>query len=133
MKRHLFLCLVVAALCASVVVSQARNQNQQVSFGKDVQPILKAYCLPCHAEENANPSDLSLDSYDAIMDGGKHGKAVVPRDPDKSLLIQKMKDGPPFGEKMPLSKKKDQAPRRTVTDEELRVIMEWIRQGAINN
>ena len=44
-----------------------------VSFARDVFPIISKNCMPCHAEDQFNPSELSLDSYELLMKGGKHG------------------------------------------------------------
>jgi len=34
-----------------------------------------------------NPSELYLESYEGLMNGGKHGKAVIPGNADSSLLV----------------------------------------------
>ena len=122
--------LVVVALVA-VSVGATIQSEKKVSFKSEVLPVLQRYCLPCHAEESDNPSDLSLDSYGAIMDGGKHGPAVIAGDPEKSLLIQKLSDSPPFGDRMPLMKKHgaDQTPRK-LTNDELATLKRWILEGA---
>jgi uncharacterized membrane protein len=105
----------------------AKTENGTVSFKKDVQPLLKKYCMPCHSEEQMNPSEFHLDSYDMMMEGGKHGKPVVPGKAEESILIQKLSDDPPFGEAMPLKAK------RPLSEEELKVLVDWINQGAKKN
>jgi hypothetical protein len=108
---------------------------QDVSFKADVAPIFKKYCLPCHDEESFNPSELSLDTYDLLMKGGKHGAAVVPGKPSESILIQKLTDTPPFGDPMPVKsrRKKTSDPPKRLTEEEMNVLKSWIEQGAIKN
>jgi hypothetical protein len=106
-----------------------------VSYKAEVAPLLKKYCLPCHAEENYNPSELALDSYALLMKGGKHRDAVEPGEPDESILIQKLMENPPFGERMPLhsKRKKTTAPPKYLSEDEVRILAEWISQGAQDN
>ena len=106
-----------------------------VSFSDDVFPIIKRHCLPCHAEENYNPSELSLDSYATLMEGGRHGKVVIAGNASESTLIQKLHPDPPFGHQMPLQKrKKGEKPRSAPLEEvEIETIARWISQGARDN
>ena len=115
---------------------QSQNAVQrEVSYKTDIVPILKKYCLPCHDEESFNPSELSLDTYDLLMKGGKHGGSVVPGKPSESILIQKLSATPPFGDTMPLKsrRKKTSDPPQRLTDEEVKVLESWIEQGAKKN
>ncbi len=103
-----------------------------VSFKENVMPVIKKYCLPCHAEDNYNPSELSLDSYDLLMTGGKHGKPVVEGKSGERILIKKLHPDPPFGKPMPL-KRRLQPEQQWVPDDLIKVIADWIDQGAKNN
>jgi hypothetical protein len=106
-----------------------------VSFRQDIFPIVKKNCLPCHAEDNFNPSELTLDSYDKMMSGGKHGAPVVPGNSSESILIGKLSSKPPFGDRMPLDprKKHGGTSARRLTDEEIKIISDWIDRGAKND
>ena len=49
------------------------------------------HCYECHSEKSDDVSGgLLLDSRSAIRKGGDSGPAVVPGDPDKSLLLEAM-------------------------------------------
>jgi hypothetical protein len=75
-----------------------------------------------------------LDSYKLLMEGGKHGSAVVVGKPEESSLIQKLSEKPPFGDPMPLSRRRrSQEPPKKLTEEEIRILTEWVRQGAREN
>jgi Planctomycete cytochrome C len=112
----------------------AANVNHPRSFTGDVFPLIEKHCLPCHAEENYNPSELSLDSYDLLMAGGKHGPAVKPGKPEESILVQKLGASPPFGNRMPPNpRKKGAPPRKRLTEAETRIIVDWIAEGARRN
>jgi len=107
---------------------KSKSSSAQVSFKKDIQPIMKKYCLPCHTEDEMNPSELYLDAYGSMIAGGKHGKPVVPGNADSSLMVMKLSmPKPPFGDPMPM-KRKTPFPADT-----LQVIKTWINQGAKNN
>ncbi|MCH2209396.1 MAG: DUF1549 domain-containing protein, partial [Lentisphaerales bacterium] len=99
------------------------NANAEVSFINDVRPILSYKCFACHGfDEETRDADLRLDTFaGAIADLGGY-QAVVPGDPDKSELIQRIithdEDDimPPKGDRL--------------TDAEVNILKEWIRQGA---
>ena len=58
-------------------------------FEKKVRPMLAARCHTCHsAAANKSSGGLRLDSRQALLKGGDSGPAVVPGDPDRSLLIR---------------------------------------------
>ena len=101
--------------------------SDEISFKGNILPVFKHYCLPCHTEENMNPSELYLDSYDNVKGGGRHGRSVVVGKPDSSYLIQKISKKPPFGEPMPLRAKKP------FPSDALQLLRLWITQGAKNN
>ena len=110
--------------------------SDSVSFRNDVFPIIKQHCLPCHAEDNYNPSELALDSYAALMEGGRHGKAVIPGNVTESKLILKLHADPPFGDRMPLDMRKKKGKKPAVApldEEEIQTIATWITQGARDN
>jgi hypothetical protein len=54
--------------------------DREVSFSKDVKPILDEHCLPCHqsGKEGYLASGLSVESYDDMMRGTKYGPVVMP-------------------------------------------------------
>lgn len=127
--------MVMILLVVGVWSCVAQEKKGPVSFKKDVFPLVSRYCLPCHAEDNFNPSELSLDSYEKMMEGGKHGTPAIPGKSKESLVIQKAGATPPFGERMPLNSKKkiEEGKARWLTDAELKIFTTWIDQGAKNN
>lgn len=115
--------------------SGTQNGSEDVSYANHVAPIIKKYCLPCHAEEAFNPSELALDSYALLKKGGEHGSPVVPGKPQESMLLQKLEDEPPFGDRMPLQSRRDKKAGivKKLTQEEEQTLRLWISQGAKDN
>ncbi|MBI3587398.1 MAG: hypothetical protein HY088_09745, partial [Ignavibacteriales bacterium] len=116
----LFLIMFIVLLLGAAVQEKSKAK---LTYAKDVGPMIKQYCLPCHLAENENPSDLALDNYETLMKGGKHGETVVAGKPDKSNLYLKLLPNPPFGKQMARNKKK-------LTEEEMKIVYDWIAQGA---
>ncbi len=105
-----------------------------VSFARDIQPILGRVCSGCHYPGGENAiglqlGGLDLSSYDGLLDGGVRsaGTLVQATAPCESILFQKVSPGPPFGSRMPL----DGPP--FLSDVELDRIHDWISEGARDN
>ena len=58
-------------------------------FESNIRPVLAQQCFACHT--NTKSGGLRLDAIKDILKGGASGPAVVPGDPDKSLLMQAMR------------------------------------------
>src|SRR6185503_5329273 len=85
--------LFVAAIPLAVnIVAEARQSAAPPSAQSDdffesrVRPVLASNCYDCHTDTRMG--GLRLDSREALLKGGRSGPAVVPGDPEKSLLIQ---------------------------------------------
>ena len=61
-------------------------RSRPTFFETSVRPVLAANCYDCHADERMG--GLRLDSREGLLKGGNPGPAIVPGDPEKSLLIQ---------------------------------------------
>src|SRR5688572_11019864 len=58
-------------------------------FEKKIRPLLVEHCYKCHSAESEKlKGGLRLDSREGVLKGGESGPAIVPGDPDKSLLIK---------------------------------------------
>ena len=59
-------------------------------FEKKVRPVLAEHCYKCHSAEAKKglKGGLALDSREASRKGGDSGPAVVPGEPDESLLVK---------------------------------------------
>jgi mono/diheme cytochrome c family protein len=108
-------------LAASVhpLASQTVNAGTPEFFESKIRPILANNCFGCHT--NSHMGDLRLDSLEAMKKGGKRGPALVPGDPDKSLLIKAVRQTDP-DLKMPYGGKLKPA--------EVAALEAWVMAGA---
>ena len=103
---------------AHLLCAQADPKEVRV-FEEKVRPLFVKNCLGCHNDE-AKMSGLSLASRESAMLGGGRGSAVIPGQPDQSLLIQAVRRA---GElKMP--------PGGPLERHEVTALTEWVRSGA---
>jgi uncharacterized membrane protein len=101
---------------------------REVSFGKEVQPILAKNCSECHApgQQGFNASGLDTTSYETLMKGGKFGALVKPGDAFTSALNMLVEGRADKSIQMPHGREK-------LTDAELATLKNWVNQGAKNN
>jgi mono/diheme cytochrome c family protein len=100
-------------------VAVASERDELALFENHVRPLLTTRCIKCHGAAKQE-SGLRLDSKRLATKGGDRGPAIVPGDPERSLLVQAARRS---GElKMP--------PDDSLKPEEVAGLVEWIRQGA---
>jgi hypothetical protein len=98
---------------------------EKIDFNSQIQPIFSENCYACHGPDEAKiEGGLRLDSEKAALKGGESGKAIVPGDPGKSLIIERITHSDPE-EVMPPSRKKDALKPAQIT-----LIRQWISEGA---
>lgn len=106
----------LAAISAALIC--APLSASEPTFEADVRPIFRAYCFDCHGATDEKEGGLDLRLVRFQRTGGDSGPAIVPGDPDASLLIAKMRAGdmPPNGAK--------------VKPSEIGTVARWIAAGA---
>lgn len=100
-----------------------QQQHAKTLYRTQIRPIFAANCYSCHGAEKQR-GQLRLDSYAAIMRGGKHGKVIIPGDLKQSELIRRIH--------LPQSEEDAMPPegRRPLTADETKVIEFWVKNGA---
>ena len=93
-----------------------------IDFSQQVQPILTKYCSGCHNEDDAE-ADVQLHSLEALQISDKANGLIVPKNAAESKLWKLIEGSlepvmPPVDETQP-------------TDEEKRMLRDWIDQGAL--
>ena len=91
-------------------------------FEAEIRPILITNCYGCHSKTaNLAKAKLRLDTRDAVRKGGRSGPALIPGDPDSSLLIQAVRY---------LDVDFQMPPDGKLTGEEIRALEKWVAMGA---
>src|SRR5258706_6346632 len=57
-------------------------------FEKKVRPVLVNNCYNCHSANTNSKGGLRVDDRNGLLNGGGRGPAVVPGQPEKSLLLK---------------------------------------------
>ena len=90
-------------------------------FSSQVEPLLRHHCLPCHSHAAGTmEGDLALDWRSGWKQGGSRGPAVIPGNPDDSLLIQAVRH----------THAELRMPDRQLPAQEIRILEQWVREGA---
>lgn len=90
----------------------------------DVMPILLRRCAVCHGRQKQE-GELDVRHLSALMTGGKSGPAIVPGEPDRSPLVQRIE-----ANEMPPLKELAKYSVKPVQPAELEKIRAWIASGA---
>jgi len=118
MKR---LPLLLACFTATIVSAEDDAQRAAMKFFEtEVRPLLANRCFECHGEQKKKGS-LRMDHISYITKGGDSGPAVVPGNPDKSLIIEAVRYKDPDFE-MP--------PKEKLPDKEIAILEQWVKMGA---
>src|SRR5258708_28434729 len=85
--------------------SLAADPKKKITYEEHVLPIFKDKCLNCHGQDKKR-GGLTLHTYVNAMQGGSSGPAILPGDPEKSLLYRLMShtqapELPPTSPKLP--------------------------------
>ncbi len=100
---------------------------QQVEYSRDIRPILSSSCFTCHGRDpSSRKEELRLDQFEFATAERENGFAIVPSNPEGSLLWQRISTDNPDDIMPPLdSKVHDQ-----LTAAQRDLIYTWIKQGA---
>ena len=114
--------MVAALLAAGAVLSPSAQAEEFDFFEKQIRPLFHKHCYECHSTEGGKAKGgLVLDSREGWAKGGDSGPAIVPGDPEASLLIRAVSyaDG---DLKMP--------PKYRLTETERVALAQWVESGA---
>ena len=114
----------LAFLLSAFVVSGAELTPAQSQFFESrIRPVLSDNCYKCHSAQSEKvKGGLMLDSREGLLKGGDTGPAIVPGDPEKSLLIKAVRYTDPDLQMPPKGK---QLPESAVSD-----LVAWVKMGA---
>jgi hypothetical protein len=121
----------VLAALATVVLGTLSEAQQQAApplssdqvefFEKKIRPIFVERCYKCHSSSAGKAKGgLFLDSREGVLKGGDSGPAIVPGDPEKSILIRAIRQTDEL--QMPMKEK--------LPDEQIADFVAWVKMGA---
>src|SRR3954464_9779760 len=92
-------------------------------FENKIRPILTKECYKCHSQQSEKvKGGLLLDTREGLLKGGESGLAIVPGDPEKSLLIKAIRYTDPDLQMPPKGKK--------LSDAQVADFVAWVKMGA---
>jgi cytochrome c553 len=126
MQHRLYLILPALSLllvtAAGTGAERSPTADEMAFFEKKIRPVLATRCYSCHSAKSKKPKGaLLLDTKEALRAGGESGRAIVPGQPKKSLLIQALYHSEK-GLRMPPSEK--------LSDSIIADFEQWVRMGA---
>ncbi|MFK7778088.1 MAG: DUF1553 domain-containing protein [Gimesia sp.] len=104
-----------------LIVTGSLSADEKTIFLKSVEPILKKHCYECHSHTaGVMEGDLTLDWRSGWKTGGSLGPALVPGDPEASLIIKAVRHTDPDL----------QMPDEKISDKEIAILINWVKNGA---
>jgi len=111
--------------------------SKQISYNKDIKPILSSSCLMCHSGsgEGYVKSGFSVENYNTIMKGTKLGPVIVPGNSLSSTLFRLVSHNTDPKIQMPPHHDESLADGKLkpLSRAQVETIALWIDQGAKNN
>ncbi len=101
---------------------RADEQAGVTFFEKKIRPLLVKHCYECHSEDGKQQQGgLLLDRSSGWLKGGDTDKAVVPGEPDASLLIQAVRYN---------DENLQMPPDYQLAASDVKLLEQWIKLGA---
>jgi len=124
-KSFSFIALLAGGAFLGVTMAhgQAASSAGTEFFESKIRPILAKECYQCHSSQAVKlKGGLSLEYHETMLRGGNTGPAIVPGDPEKSLLIKAVRYTDPDLQMPPRGKR--------LSDAQIADLVAWIRMGA---
>jgi hypothetical protein len=115
--------LATGSLCCLLLAASAVADDAGLAyFESRIRPVLAEHCYSCHSATAPEPkAGLRLDSRHAALQGGERGPALLPGEPEESLLIRAIAYSDPDLQ-MP--------PRTRLQPQVVEDFQHWIKLGA---
>ncbi|MFN0050663.1 MAG: PSD1 and planctomycete cytochrome C domain-containing protein [Planctomycetales bacterium] len=125
-RRAIVPLIILAVLISPVAFGWCAEENRPVGevTQHDVLPILWLRCVVCHGAR-VTEGGLDLRRRESLLQGGKSGPAIVPGNPDASLLLQRIR-----AEEMPPRRRVVEVSIKPIEPVEIDILTRWIATGA---
>jgi hypothetical protein len=123
-RRSMRLC--VGIFLAAVCASSLSAEDQQVSFNRDVRPILSDACFHCHGpDDQQRQAGLRFDERDSAIAEAESGETpIVPGNLSASELVKRITSDDDSVVMPPRDSGK------TISPEQIETLKRWISEGA---
>ncbi len=121
-NRRITAWLSVLGILGIVVAPACGDDDAGVRlFETKIRPVLAGNCFGCHGPDSGKgKAGLRIDSLESLRRGGNSGPAIVPGDPDASLLILAVRHDSSVAAMPPKSK---------LQPGELEALAAWVKMG----
>ncbi len=110
----------VLPLLADIVYAKPPSPQAITFFENRIRPLLSENCYECHGSKKQK-GHLRLDSRSAILAGGDLGPALVPKNPNKSKLIEAVRY---------TNADLQMPPKKRLTKSQVADLETWVKMGA---
>ncbi|MCB1208778.1 MAG: DUF1549 domain-containing protein, partial [Verrucomicrobiales bacterium] len=119
-RFHFLAAMAWGIVLSGTAMAVEMTPQQRTFFESKIRPVLVKQCYECHsADAKKLGGKLLLDAPSEMIAGGESGPALIPGDPDASLIVQALRYD---GLEMPPKKR---LPETVVTD-----FVTWVKLGA---
>jgi hypothetical protein len=116
-----FACAIVLLLSSELPTqADSRDADAETFFETKIRPVLANSCHRCHGGEKVS-NGLRVDSRDDLLRGGESGPAIIPGDPENSLLIRAIRQS---GAELKMP------PNKRLTDAQISDLVRWVSDKA---
>jgi len=129
MKNRFFAVSIAAVAMSWLLATLPALAAEEVSYKKDIYPIINDYCLSCHKPggKGYKKSGLDMRTYSSLMKGTKFGSVIKPGDSYTSIFNQVVEGRVHPSLKMPYGMSGGLA------KDKIELMRKWVQQGAKNN
>ncbi len=118
--------LLTASLFVSHLFGASASEDSRVDFQRQIRPLLSDTCFQCHGPDaKTRVAGLRLDLRDALFQSLASGIPIVPGDPERSLLYQRITHEDATRRMPPKYSHKE------LSAKQIDLIRRWIQQGAV--
>ncbi|MCC7373394.1 MAG: PSD1 domain-containing protein [Verrucomicrobiales bacterium] len=100
-----------------------RTHEKLEFFEKKIRPVLVDHCYSCHSADTKPAGGLRVDDRNGLLNGGDAGPAVVPGEPEKGTLLQRIRSDDP--------KRRMPKEGELLTESQTADLEAWIKDGAV--
>src|SRR5579872_5752550 len=114
--------LMLSASCQAAGATRATRPGPEgvAFFETKVRPVLAEQCFKCHGEKKQR-GGLRLDSRAGLLTGGDQGPAIVPGQPERSLLVKAIRY---------TDEHLQMPPKKKLAREQVAALTTWVKMGA---